>query len=175
MGRSLAQFTPFCGWERPVRDESVCRRDDLDGGPLTADPAAASHTPVVNHTRRLEMNTLNTNNAGVSRPKITLMMLLCGLVSAASVGAASAAAGDGDVPSIAVRFSQESLATDAGARQLYRRLIAAAEEVCPNNSVGNRWVTGEVAQCRKQAVARAVSQINSPRLAALYASSSKSG
>jgi UrcA family protein len=121
------------------------------------------------------MNTLNTNHAGVSRPKITLMMLLCGLVSAASIGAPSAAAGGDDVPSIAVKFSQESLVTDAGARQLYRRLIAAAEEVCPNNSVGHRWVTDEVTQCRKQAVARAVYQINSPRLAALYAGSSKSG
>jgi UrcA family protein len=159
-----------------MRDETVRRRDDLDAGPLTADPSVESHTPAVN-TRRLKMNTLNTDHVGVARPKITLMMLLCGLVSAASIGAVSAATTttSDDVPSIAVKYSQESLATDAGARHLYYRLIAAAKVVCPQISVGHLWVTEEVTQCRKQAVARAVYQINNPRLVALYATRSKNG
>jgi UrcA family protein len=120
------------------------------------------------------MNTVNTDHVVVSRPKITLLMLVCGIVSAASIGAVSAATTDDDVPSIAVRYSPQSLATDAGVRALYRRLVTAAAAVCPDSS-GHFWVSDAAKQCREQSIARAVHQIDNPRLVELYASSAKRG
>lgn len=120
--------------------------------------------------------TLETSRkqAPVAGPKITLLMVLCGVVGAVGAGAASAASAADDVPRQVVTFSPGTLNTDAGARSVYHRIVQAAEEVCPIAS-GTRFVTPGVAQCRAQAVARAVHQIDNPRLAALYAASAKSG
>ena len=110
----------------------------------------------------------------VSRPKITLLMVLCGVVGAAASGAVSAASVADDVPRQVVKYSPATLNSDAGVRSLYHRIVKAAEAVCPVTS-GTRFVTTSVAECRAQSVARAVQQIDNPRLAALYAASSKSG
>jgi UrcA family protein len=110
----------------------------------------------------------------VSRPKITLLMVLCGVVGAAASGAVSAASVADDVPRQVVKFSPAALNSDAGVRSLYHRIVKAAEEVCPV-TYGTLFVPRAVAECRAESVARAVHQIDSPRLAALYAASSKSG
>jgi len=116
----------------------------------------------------------STKQVAVSHPKITLLMVLCGVVGAAASGAVSAASVDNGVPSLVVRYSPDTLATDTGVRSLYRRIVRAAEEVCPAPS-GTRLIQPAIQECRAQSVARAVHQINNPRLAALYAASVKSG
>jgi UrcA family protein len=122
------------------------------------------------------MNTqISTNAVTVSRPKVTVMMILCGIVGAGAMGAVSAATTDDDVPALTVRYNPETLATDSGARTLYRRLVSAAEAVCPATSAGRPFVSEVVKQCRDAAVARAVHQINSPRLAAVYETRVKRG
>jgi len=115
----------------------------------------------------------STLRVGVSRPTVTVLMLLCGVVGAAAAGAVSAATVQDEVPQLVVRYSADSLATDSGARALYRRLVKAAEQVCPDVSSGSRLVSAEIRHCREQSIARAVHQINSPRLGAVYASSTK--
>jgi UrcA family protein len=115
-----------------------------------------------------------TAAAAVSRPKITLMMVLCGIVGAASMGAVSAATPKDDVPSIKVQFDPQSLATDSGARAVYRLLVHAAEKVCPDPQNGP-FVNSLTKECRRQAIVRAVQEINNPRLAGMYAMRSKSG
>jgi len=55
------------------------------------------------------------------RPNITLLMVLCGIVSAAAAGAVSAATLM-TTCRLVVRYNAESLATESGARALYRRL-----------------------------------------------------
>ena len=105
--------------------------------------------------------------------KITLLMLLCGLVLSGTIGAAASAA-DRDVPHLTVRYSGQSLATDEGARSVYRRIVKAAENVCPLQS-GSPFVTEGIEACRKEAVARAVRDIGNTRLAALHASSATRG
>jgi UrcA family protein len=110
----------------------------------------------------------------VARPKITLLMVLCGVVGAAAAGAVSAAAVIDDVPRQVVKYSPATLDTDAGVRSLYHRIVKAAEQVCPVTP-GTPFVATAVAQCRAQSVARAVHQIDNPRLAALYAANAKSG
>jgi UrcA family protein len=109
-------------------------------------------------------------------PKITIAMIICGIVSAAAVGAASAATQDDSVvPTLKVKYDPQSLTTEQGARQLYQRLRNAASEVCPDASGEGRLFPEAVLECRKQALARAVMQINNPRLVAVYQSSMKNG
>ena len=110
----------------------------------------------------------------VSRPKITLLMVLCGVVGAAASGAVSAASVADEVPQRVVKYSPDTLNSDTGVRSLYHRIVKAAEEVCPVTP-GTRFIPRSVAECRAESVARAVHQIDSPRLAALYAASSKRG
>jgi UrcA family protein len=115
-----------------------------------------------------------TKQVAVSRPKITLLMVLCGVVGAAASGAVSAAALADDVPRQVVKYSPATLNSDAGVRSLYHRIVKAAEDVCPAAS-GTPFIPRAVAECRAESVARAVHQIDNPRLAALYAASSKNG
>jgi UrcA family protein len=103
------------------------------------------------------------------------MMILCGIVGAAAMGAVSAATTDDDVPAVTVRYNPESLATDSGARALYRRLVMAAEAVCPAAAESRPFLNEAVRHCRDAALARAVHQIDSPRLAAVYETSAKRG
>jgi UrcA family protein len=121
------------------------------------------------------MNTLTTDQVLVSRPKITVLLLVCGIVGAASIGAVSAATTDDDVRSVIVRYRPQSLDTESGARALYRRIVNAAAEVCPLDSSSPHFISSAVRQCREQSIARAVFTINSPKLVAIYSTNAKKG
>lgn len=102
-------------------------------------------------------------------------LLLVGVIgSVMAAGAASAAQLAGDPPSVVVRFSSDELATDSGVRALYRRLVSAADKVCPQSGYGI-WLSEQVRACRTQAIARAVAQINNPHLAARHATATARG
>jgi UrcA family protein len=120
------------------------------------------------------MSKNTSGQVGVSRPKVTLMMIMAGIVGAVSAGAVSAATTDEDVPTMTVRYNPSSLETDQGAKALYRRLVNAAVEVCPQYG-STRWVTDAVRHCRELAIANAVFKINNPRLAAVHATNAKNG
>lgn len=122
-----------------------------------------------------EITETSTTGVAVSRPKITLLMVLCGLVGVTSVGAVNAATPAENVPSITVRFDPQSLETDSGARAVYRRLETAAKAVCPDPVQSRPFASRAVEHCREQAVARAVHAIDSPRLAEIYTTSAKRG
>jgi UrcA family protein len=113
-------------------------------------------------------------NFGVpgSRGKAALLLLgsLTGLIAA---GAAGAAPPGNDAPSVVVKYSAQSLATDEGVKELYRRIMYAAKRVCPDASFRELAAVGLAEQCRDQAAARAIRQIDNSRLAALYAAHSK--
>lgn len=98
----------------------------------------------------------------------TTMVLLGGLAGLAAAATAGASSAPIDAPSMVVRYSSDALATDSGTRALYRRLAAAAEEVCPSPS-NTRLVSEVVLKCRQEALTAAVSKIHSQRLAALHA------
>ena len=120
------------------------------------------------------MSQLITARAAGSRAKFALVMV-GSLVGVLGFGAASAATSESDVPAVVVKYSEGSLATDAGVQDLYRRITAAAKEVCPGGSARNLHGYLLAAKCRDQAVARAIQQVGNSRLAALYASHSKNG
>jgi UrcA family protein len=103
------------------------------------------------------------------------LLLLGGLAGIMAAGAAGAATPGNDVPAVVVKYSDQSLATQDGVNQLYRRLMAAARQVCPDAPIRDLGAMKQVEQCRNEAVARAIRQIDNPQLAALYASHSKNG
>jgi UrcA family protein len=115
------------------------------------------------------------NTVTVSKPKITLAMIMCGILSAACVGAASAAMPDDDTLSTVVKYDPQAISTQAGAQMLYQKLVKAAREVCPADSSSPYILSGAVIECRQQSLARAVFKINNPRLVAVYNTSTKRG
>jgi UrcA family protein len=126
--------------------------------------------------RRISVNKeTSVNQVTVSRPRVTLLMILCGIVSASAAGAVSAATPGDEVPTLVVRYRQDSLETASGARALYHRLERAAEQVCPAVSTGSPFLSSAIVECRQQSIARAVYQINNPRLAAVYSANAKRG
>ena len=121
------------------------------------------------------MKSSSLANVTISRPHVTLMMVLCGIVGTVSAGVVCASTVDDTVPSITVKYDPQSLETEAGARTVYRRLELAAEQVCPDMPRSSLLDNHVFLQCRAQAVARAIQKINNPRLAALDAQRVKRG
>jgi len=113
-----------------------------------------------------------TARAAGSRAKFA-SLLLGSLAGIMAIGAASAASPDSGVPTVVVKYSEQSLATDGGVNDLYRRITNAAKQVCPTASIRDLSAIRQVEECRDQAVARAIRQIDNSRLAALYATHSK--
>jgi len=119
------------------------------------------------------MSTFVRARAAGQRAKFGLLLLgsIAGVMAAGGAGAASV---DGDGLSVVVKYSEQSLATDEGVLALYRRITYAAQRVCPDTSRDlARQV--KVEQCRNEAVARAIRQVDNSRLAALHAAHSKNG
>jgi UrcA family protein len=104
------------------------------------------------------------------RAKIALLMIAGSLGCALGAGAATV---DSDGPSLVVRFSPASLATDSGVRDLYRRIVVASRQVCLADGVGGLRANQLVEACRERAVSRAIEQINNAQLAALHTAGSK--
>lgn len=104
------------------------------------------------------------------RPR-TLSALTVGALATAALLAspaiATAAQPPTDAPQMKVYYSYHELATDQGSRALYQRITRAAEEVCPAYS---RDLTALAAskECQREAVAQAINQIGSARLAAVH-------
>jgi UrcA family protein len=79
------------------------------------------------------------------------------------------------VPSARVNYHDLNLATEQGTQALYERIVSAARKVC---AVSDIRILSEVAAahvCRAQAIARAVRDVDSPRLAAVYSAHQPQG
>jgi UrcA family protein len=115
-----------------------------------------------------------SNTIRAAGPKFGLL-LLGGLAGILAAGAAGAAGLDSDVPSVVVKYSEQSLATDEGVYALYRQIKNAAKEVCPAEQTRDLKRQSLIQECRNQAIARAIRKIDNSRLAALHAGHSKNG
>jgi UrcA family protein len=120
------------------------------------------------------MTTSITARAAGPRAKIGLLVL-GGFAGVMAAGAAGAASPDSDVPTVVVKYSEQSLATDEGVYALYRRITAAAKQVCPEASNRELSRMRVVEQCRDQAIVRAIRKVDNSRLAALHTGHSKIG
>ncbi len=85
---------------------------------------------------------------------------------------AAAAQPAADVPQITVPYSLRDLASDHGTHVLYQRIVNAARTVCPAGDSRDLDAFAASRTCQRQAVARAVAQVGSARLAALQARAS---
>jgi UrcA family protein len=112
-----------------------------------------------------------SSNRSTSR----LLTALAGCLLAGTLSVAHAAPPSDAVPTTVVKYGDLNISTDDGARALYQRITAAARRVCPLDDSRELAQTARSNACRTAAVARAVRDINSPRLAELYAGRSNRG
>lgn len=94
--------------------------------------------------------------------------LTTSLLSAPTVASAGQPAAD-DGLQTNVYYDLRDLSTEKGTRALYRRIVDAAQAVCPGND--SRWpeVAAASQECQRKAIARAIGQIGNARLAAIDA------
>ena len=101
------------------------------------------------------------------RTTMRMAMLVGSFIAAAASSVAGAAATE--VPSVVVRYTDLDLATDQGVRSLYTRIVRAAHTVCPDAPIRDLNASAQSRACQQQAIARAVGEVNTPLLAAVYA------
>lgn len=115
-----------------------------------------------------------TNLSSRSRVRTATLTVLGALTAAAAllapaIGSADEQAASADGMQTNVYYTQRDLTTEQGTRALYRRLERAAEEVCPMPSSLLPKAAAETQECQRQAIARAIGEIGSSRLAAVDA------
>lgn len=87
-----------------------------------------------------------------------------------SCGAASMAANSSDQPQIAVKFGDLNPSNPESAAVLYRRLVAAAYEVCKPYDIDRNILSSQapLRACVQKALAGAVNAVGRPELTAIY-------
>jgi UrcA family protein len=101
------------------------------------------------------MNTLKL--ATFAAATLTLAATLAPVVQAA------------DVPAITLHYATAKVATEAGARDLYRRIAVAAEQVCPAAVGSDLGSEARTKRCQADAIARAVGQVKEQRVVEIAA------
>ncbi len=92
-----------------------------------------------------------------------------------TLGVAGAATPADEAPSVVVAYGDLDLGTENGVQALYNRIAAAASRVCPPQDGRDLKRFFAFKSCREAAIARAVSEIKSPQLAALRDEHAKRG
>jgi UrcA family protein len=93
---------------------------------------------------------------------------------AGSLGVAHAAPAQ-DAPQVVVSYGDLDLSSGEGVRELYKRISAAAREVCPYPDARELGLAMVNRSCRDAAISRAVREVKSPQLVALRAEHVKHG
>jgi UrcA family protein len=120
------------------------------------------------------MSAINLTNLS-SLPARLRALALVGCVLGMGSSMAHAATTADDVPSVAVQYSASDLSSDEGARNLYRRIATAAQAVCPNADPRDLDAFAVSKSCQSEAIARAIHDVRSPRLAAVSATRGHNG
>lgn len=121
---------------------------------------------MTSHTHRSNEPARATRIVGRAALAVVASSLLALSSSPASAGTPSEAS---DAPSVSVSYGDLNLATEEGTLALYKRIVSAARQVCPADAGPNVRLLAIARRCVDEAVARAVSDIRSPRLAELQA------
>jgi UrcA family protein len=114
------------------------------------------------HTSAMTLTPITT-----PRPALRALAMLAAFAAAALLATPSQA-GASAIRTTTVNFSDINTHSPAGAEALYRRLRAAARQVCDDSSARGIEVRRSVQQCRKDALDRAVAQAAQPLLTALH-------
>jgi UrcA family protein len=110
-----------------------------------------------------------------SSARTTRIAAIVALIVGASAAFAQPPMSHDDIPKVAVSYSDLNLATAEGSTVLYRRLVAAARQVCPqtDDSLLAMRMNREAERCIADAVERAVQKIRNPKFVEVAASHSR--
>jgi UrcA family protein len=115
------------------------------------------------------MSRFNPNASHRPRAFIAALAALGALGAAALASPTVASADDAAGFQTNVYFTAQQLSTEQGTRAVYRRIVSAAQEVCPGYDSLYPDVVNKSKECQRAAIARAIGQIGSARLAAVDA------
>ena len=118
---------------------------------------------------------MTTKTSSRTRFPLGRAAVLAACVLSGSLGIAQAAVPGEEVPTVVVAYSDLDLGTAEGVHTLYNRISAAAGRVCPFQDAMDPERVAYFKSCRDAAIARAVTEIKSPPLAALSAEHAKRG
>jgi UrcA family protein len=134
---------------------------------------SAFHSAVDNPTHQETI--MNSKKFSFAALRVPAGALMVGALLTMGVAASAEAADFDAAPSITVKYSDLDLASPAGAKALYRRIVAAALNVCPTEDGRTLHFVALAEQCRSEAIERAVRSVDNTQLAMIYAASSKRG
>ncbi len=101
--------------------------------------------------------------------RATIAVASIAALATLSVNAQTTPVNDDEVPMHVVNYDDLDLADDADAKALYRRLQAAAKDVCHVYAAPRAAVLNKVdQQCKREALATAVARVGHPSLTALH-------
>jgi UrcA family protein len=106
----------------------------------------------------------------MSRPtlKILVSCALAGVLAGPLNVLAASAANIDDRPSRVVAYGDLDLSRDSGVATLYARINSAARRVCEPMDDLLEKLSRDRLDCREDAIARAVSEVNSPALTSYH-------
>ena len=111
-----------------------------------------------------------------------LMAAIAAAFTVSLIGTGTSAAGDASaqtamdpVPQVVVRYADLNLATHEGVAHLYRRIVAAARQVCPDAPSRELRRAAVADQCRAAVVSRAVQRVNDVHLSAIHQATNPRG
>ena len=96
--------------------------------------------------------------------RILISCAMAGLCASPLSALASVSAKTNELPSRVVAYGDLDLSRDSGVATLYSRIFSAARAVCEPLDVAMLKLLRENFDCRGDAVARAVAEVNSPGL-----------
>jgi UrcA family protein len=111
---------------------------------------------------------VNTINPSARLLGLLATTIVCAVAS--SLATVCAAADSNDFPSVIVKFADLNLSNPEGATALYRRINAAARDVCKSYDIrsGSVRLAGSADPCVRKAIADAVTKVGHPGLFAIY-------
>jgi UrcA family protein len=111
---------------------------------------------------------MNTFAFFARQPGLYAATLACAVVS--SVPTICAATDSSDVPSVVVKFADLNLSNPEGVAVLYRRINAAARDVCRSYDIhsGTDRLPGSSDPCVRKALQDAINKVGQPALSAMY-------
>jgi UrcA family protein len=112
---------------------------------------------------------MSTSNTKLTTFGGTMACLALFAASAVTTTALAASPADSS-PTVRVRYDDLNLSSEQGNQVLYRRIVKAAEEVCPGTHARDLDTRAAAERCQAAAIAKAVGEVNSPQLAMLHAS-----
>ena len=98
--------------------------------------------------------------------KIRLTVLVA--LGSVMLGTAHAESRFENAPQVVVNYDDLNIDSDRGAKALYVRIQSAATRVCPLTRDRDMAAASRAFACRRQAVERAVQDVNHPRLVAIH-------